>query len=216
MNAPVDFRGLRPSAPSDALPRTDSAAVISATGIPIATTNYVASVPALLAVLAVVLLALPARAATLVYAEKIIIQDGAGRQVGSAWPTGHAGILYAEFRIGSRPVIVALGADGFGASFLRFSEPGCAGPPMVGAFEGELYPYTAVAGPRSTVYIQSGPVAVRTTRSTLTSDGVCIDHEPFEDFMAILKATSTNLADHFVPPFTIRTIGRTPVPPATP
>jgi hypothetical protein len=86
----------------------------------------------------------------------------------------------------------------------------------VAAFEGELYPYTAVAGPRHTIYIQSGRVAVRTARSALTSDGVCNDHEPIEDVMAILQATSTNLADHFVPPFTIRTIARTPVPLATP
>ena len=120
--------------------------------------------------------------------------------------------MEVEFRYGSVPVIVRVWPDRFYQDLLRFTGRGCTGHPLKSALEGELYRYTAVAGPRSTVYVQSGAVRARTTRSTLTADGVCHDHSADQDLTVPMRATDINLADHFVPPFTTRTRGRTAVP----
>jgi hypothetical protein len=80
-----------------------------------------------------------------------------------------------------------------------------------------LYPSTAVAGASATVYLQSGPLRARTIRSTLTTPGGCLDHDvPYRADTVALKATTLNLADHFVPPFTTATRGRRLIAPATP
>ena len=170
-----------------------------------------------------------AHADGLLYVDHLAVYDATGRQVGSAWPVsdavwlGERGYyLVVEFRLGTTPVVVPLrphwtDPDGFETSWLRFPNPGCTGAPMVHAFPGlspftTLTPITAVAGPRSTVYVQSGPIVQRTVRSTLDGQGVCADHAPQTGRVAVLKATTTHLADYFVPPFTTRTRGRTPVP----
>lgn len=179
----------------------------------------------LLAVLVLALLAPAAQADRLLYVDDLAVYDATGRQVGSAWPTSDAvwlgelaSYLVVEFRLGSTPVIVRLrphwvDPDGFETTWLRFPNRGCTGQTLVDAYWGEgMNRFTAVAGPRSTVYVQSGPVRERTARSSRNSEGVCENHEPLTHGMAPLRATLVHLADHFVPPFTTRTRGQTPVP----
>lgn len=171
----------------------------------------------LASLLALVFLAPAVHADTLLYADHLAVYDGTGRQVGSSWPTSTGeDFTFVEFRLGSTPVIVHLRRDGFVSTWLRFSNPGCTGQARVDAFEGELYRYTAVVGPRKTVWVQSGTVRARTARSTLAPDGVCHDHDPIRDLSAPVKATAVDLADYFVPPFTTRTRARTPVPGVAP
>jgi hypothetical protein len=168
----------------------------------------------LLAVVVLLLLAPVAQADTLLYVDRLAVVDGTGRQVGTAWPSaeGRPDYMYVEFRVGSTPVIVLVGPDRFEPNALRFSDPGCTGQALLTAPWGEgSTPFTAVAGPRSTVYVQSGPVRERTARSTLSSTGVCRDSAPLRSDMAPLRAV-TDLADHFVPPFTLQERARTPVP----
>jgi hypothetical protein len=155
--------------------------------------------------LAVALLAPAVDADTLFYVDRVTIHDANGRLVGTASP---ATPEVVEFRRGSTPVIVVVRPDGFLRSYVQFANPGCAGQPLVfpSIWPGEiLYRYTAVAGPRSTVYVQSGAFRMWTRRSTLTLDGTCIDHEPQRGLAAAMTATDVNLADEFVPPFTTRT-----------
>jgi hypothetical protein len=165
------------------------------------------------ALLAVALLAPAAAADTLFYADRLTVHDANGRMVGSAWPaSGGMNVIIVEFRRGSTPVIVGVRPDGFIRGFLRFPNAGCTGQPLVDAFWGELYRYTAVVGPRSTVYVQSGAVRMWTKRSTLTADGRCNDHEPSRDLAAAVTAIGVNLADEFMPPFTTRTTAGAAVP----
>src|SRR5688500_15281419 len=168
-----------------------------------------------LAVLVVLLLtAVPhARADGLLYADDLIVVDGTGRQVGSAWPVSDYGWIQqgsyhmaVEFRLGTIPVIVHLhpywfGPDGFMPPDLWFSGAGCTGQTLVDAYyapssigwgEG-WYRFNAVAGPRSTVYIQSGPIQTRTAKSRRTSEGgVCTDERTTHP-MALLKPTEIHL-----------------------
>ena len=173
-------------------------------------------VVSLASLLALVFLAPAVHADTLLYADPLVVYDGAGRQVGSARATPAGGVWEVEFRWGSTPVIVTLGPGGFGSAWLRFLNPGCTGQPRVDAFYGELYRYTAVVGPRHTVYVQSGPVSTGTARSTRRHDGVCHEHDPTTDLFVPVKATIVHLADHFIPPFTARTRARTAVPVVAP
>jgi hypothetical protein len=187
-----------------------------------------------LAFLIVVLVTPAAHADGLLYVDHLAVYDATGRQIGSAWPASDAmwqghqvDYLVVEFRLSGQPAVVVLQPhwiepNGFQTSFLYFPNPGCTGVPMVnaepGAYRmGGLGPFTteslitAVFGPRSTVYVQSGPVSDRTVVSQRNAQGVCRE-DPHTLRAAALKATTTHLADHFVPPFTIRTRGSTPVP----
>ena len=163
------------------------------------------------ALLAVAFLPPAVGADTLFYPDRLTVHDANGRVIGRGWPPS-----YFEFRAGSRPVILPLRSSGFVSGWLRFSNPGCTGQARVDALEGELYQYSVISGPRQTVWIQSGTVAVRTTRSTLTAEGVCIDHEPIRDFTVPVTATDVHLADLFVPPFTLRLRAGAPVPAIAP
>src|SRR5688572_22862691 len=101
-----------------------------------------------LAVLVVLLLtSVPhVRADGLLYADDLVVVDGTGRQVGSAWPVSDYGWIQqgayhmaVEFRLGSIPVIVHLhpywfGPDGFMPPDLRFSNPGCTGQLLIGGY----------------------------------------------------------------------------------
>lgn len=192
-----------------------------------------------LALLTLVFFVPLAHADGLLYVDHLAVYDATGKQVGSAWPVSDAiwhgewaYYLVVEFRLGTTPIMVELrphwtDPEGFETTWLRFPNPGCTGAPMVDAYPAAyrasgfspfstVSPMTAVVGPRSTVYVQSGPIRERTARSTRDGQGVCDDHEPRTWGMAVLKATTTHLADYFVPPFTTRTRGRTPVPRGTP
>lgn len=166
----------------------------------------------LASLLALVLLAPAVHADTLLYADHLAVYDGAGRQMGSAWPSSNGTLTYVEFRIGSMPVIIRVFPDEIQSWVLRFPNPGCTGQARADALEGELYRYTEVVGPRKTVWVQSGTVAVRTSRSTLAPDGICHNHDPISDLSVPVKTTGVDLVDYFVPPFTTRTRARTPVP----
>ena len=182
------------------------------------------SLAAFLAACLVPLLAPDAHADGLLYADRLAVYDSTGTQVGSAWPMsevvwkgfpGHGVVV--EFRVESTPVIVRLRKPwsppaGFQPVPVRFSSPGCRGSALLDANEEDMTPFTAVTGPRNTVYIQSGPVRQRTARSIRSWDGVCEDTVPLTWEMALMSATRTHLNDYFVPPFTIRTRGTTPVP----
>jgi hypothetical protein len=169
-----------------------------------------------------------AEAETLLYVDRLAVYDSTGRQIGNAWPAsddawlGHRQRhMVVEFRFGTRPAMVRLQRklftpDGFAADWLTFSGPGCTGDVMIDPsfFNGS----TAVAGPRSTVYVKSGPMEVRIVGSLLSDRGVCTnydDDEPAHEVIP-LRTTGIDLADHFVPPFTVQTRGATPVPRVTP
>jgi hypothetical protein len=164
----------------------------------------------------------------LLYADRFAVYDSTGRQIGNSWPTSDIvwrGLfpqhLVVEFRLARIPVMVRLQRalltpDGFASDVLQFSERECAGAPMIdsGWWNGS----NAVAGPRSTVYLQAGPLQPRQVRSQLTAGGTCRNHtarEPFH-YTILLRATDIDLADYFVPPFAVRTRGQTPVPRVTP
>ena len=186
------------------------------------------SLAALLAMCLVALLAPAAHADGLLYVDRLTVHDSTGAQVGSAWPMSDAMWLggpgfdiVVEFRAGSTPVIVQLRKPwfppaGFQSIPMRFSSPGCRGSALLDAFRDGMTPFSAVTGPRNTVYIQSGPVRQRTARSSRNWDGVCEDHEAQTRSMALMSATTTHLNDYFVPPFTVRTRGTTPVARETP
>ena len=183
-----------------------------------------------LAGLVVLLLAAAAEADRLLYVHHLAVYDATGRRIGSAWPISNDvwvgnhpnNVMVLEFRLRDIPVIVRFRADstegsaGFESDWLQFSQRGCTGKPLVSMFE-RSEPVTAVAGPRSTVYIQSGPIGERTVRSTRNNDGLCADRAPRTIArMVPLRATEVHLADHFVPPFTIETRARTLVPRVAP
>jgi hypothetical protein len=165
---------------------------------------------------------------TLLYADRFAVYDATGRQIGNAWPTSdsvwrayHPAHLVVEFRFARTPVMVRLQRalftpDGFASEMLQFSEPGCTGAPMI---DGRLWNgYSAVAGPRSTLYLKAADLEFRFVQSQLNEDGTCTNHGPNHPFheVILLRMTDIDLADHFVPPFTVRTRGQTPVPRVTP
>jgi hypothetical protein len=186
----------------------------------------VKSSASLLGLLVLTVIAPAAHAHALLEASHMAIYDATGKQVGSPWPRalGSAGngerlfgLVYTAFRLGDTPVIVRLYTNRFHYDLVQFAQRGCTGQAMLQTDWEGLYPLTAVAGASATLYRQSGPLRARTIRSTLTTPGGCIDHNvPYSADTVALKATTLNLADHFVPPFTTQTRGRRPIAPATP
>ena len=178
----------------------------------------------LLAVLALALIAPLAHADTLLYVDHLAVYDATGRQVGTAWPVSDDVWLgdpprhvVVEFRLGSRPVMVrlqppGLKPDGFASDQVDFSNPGCTGDVMIDpSLSNGL---SAVVGPRSTVYVKASRIEERIVESYRSDRGVCTNYdinEPAHEVIP-LRSTGIDLADHFVPPFTIRTRGTTLVP----
>src|SRR5688572_18605559 len=127
--------------------------------------------------IAVLLLAAVAEADRLLYVEHLAVYDATGRRIGSAWPTSRGvyegsgrDSMAVEFRFGSKPTILPVTEDGFKPDFVLFTGRGCTGQTLInptdeGQGEVKLHHLTAVAGPRSTLYVQSGPVRDRTFRS---------------------------------------------------
>jgi hypothetical protein len=182
-----------------------------------------------LAGLVVLLLAAAAEADSLLYADHLAVYDATGRRIGSAWPTsrgvyegGGRESMVVEFRYGSRPAILRFTEDGFASDWLIFTGRGCTGQTLINPadLEGDarvsMHARTAVAGPRNTLYVQSGAVRDRTARSYRSPfTGECTDHAPRRGPWA--SATPrVDLADHFVPPFSIRTRAGIAVPRGTP
>lgn len=181
-----------------------------------------------LAVLVMMLVAPMVHADTLWYVDRLSIHDATGRRIGNGWPASddswrgrHLTHTVVEFRLGSIPVMVRLQPpqvppDGFAADPLEFSGPGCTGDVMIAPnyWNGR----TAVAGPRSTVYLQAGRRTWRWVESSLSEKGVCRDYTPYPPSTEVipLRATDVHLADHFVPPFTIRTRSEMRVPRVAP
>src|SRR5688572_28148517 len=153
-----------------------------------------------LAGLAVLLLAAAAEADRLLYVEHLAVYDATGRKIGSVWPTsrgvyegGGRESMAVEFRFGSKPTILPVTEDGFKPDFLLFSGRGCTGQTLInpadqGQAEVQLHHLTVVAGPRSTLYIQSGPVRDRTFRSYLSPHtGECTDQETRRGGLALAR-----------------------------
>jgi hypothetical protein len=174
----------------------------------------------LLAAVVLVLAAPIAQADTLLYVDHLGVYDANGTRIGSAWPRDDAWLaagfsepMVVEFRLRSMPIVALFNPTGFESPPLYFTNAGCTGDMLIDPFWGR---FTAVAGARSTVYVQSGPIRELIARSTRLKSGVCRDHAPITHGFGVLRATETDLADHFVPPFTIRTRARTRVPVGAP
>ena len=178
--------------------------------------------------LVVLLLAAAAEADRLFYVDHLAVYDATGRRIGSAWPTsrgvyegGGRESMTVEFRFGSKPTILPVTEDGFKPDFLLFTGRGCTGQTLInprdqGQAEVILHHLTVVAGPRSTLYVQSGPLRDRTYRSYQSPHtGECTDQEPQSGALALARPL-VDLADHFVPPFSVRTRAGTAVPRGTP
>jgi hypothetical protein len=191
--------------------------VVATFGAIVAYYGRMASIGAVAGIL-VMLLAMPiAHADTLLYVDRLAVYDATGIQIGTAWPTGNDahGSMVVEFRLGSRPIVLPFRENKFLSPYLpylRFEEPGCTGQLLIA--DPERW-NGVVVGPRWTVYVQSQPARERTARSYLTGKGVCTDRTVTHP-MAGMQTTGVDLADHFVPPFTVQTRGRVPVPPGTP
>jgi hypothetical protein len=181
-----------------------------------------------LAGLAVLLFAAAAEADRLLYVQHLAVFDATGRRIGSAWPTSRGVYegsgresMAVEFRFGSKPTILPITEDGFKPDFLLFTGRGCTGQTLInpadqGQAAVQLHQLTAVAGPRSTLYIQSGPVRDRTFRSYLSPyTGECIDQEARSGAFVSARPV-VDLADHFIPPFSVRTRAGSAVPRGTP
>jgi hypothetical protein len=175
-----------------------------------------------IAALSVLLVAPIVHADNLLYADRFSVHDATGARIGTSSPVsdavwrGDAGFyMTVEFRLGGTPVIARWRPSGFEGTWLRFPQRGCMGQVFLHAdfsLETVSNGYSNIAGPRSTVYVETGPAVWRTMRSALPPTGVCQDTGTDTHFVVPARATSIHLADIFVPPFAIQTTGQTPVP----
>ena len=171
-----------------------------------------------------VLLAAPiVHAGSLFYVDLLSVHDATGRRIGNAWPTSNAvydgvdpEVTVVEFRYGSTPVILRV-KKGFVPERVSFTQPGCTGQPLIHPWDRPLpmHDLAAVAGRRRTLYLQSGEILDRTSRSSLSPEGECSDHAPRTAPFAAAEAT-IDLADHFVRPFKVRTRAGAEVPRGAP
>jgi len=78
----------------------------------------------------------------------------------------------------------------------------------------DLEPFTAVIGPRRTVFVGSGLAESRTWRSVRYNGGdICSTWSPVTTPAILAAPAGVDLADYFIPPFSVRPLGLSPVPP---
>jgi hypothetical protein len=157
-------------------------------------------------------------APTLLRVNKLEVHDSTGKRVADISPN-RASRGNVVLRIAADQLIFLtldrqeIVLDGF----LFFPTTNCSGAPAIGDTNiGEgFYRVGAVAGPRRTVFVQSGPFSEQWVRSYLDVDGRCQRSSPFQVTSA-RGNRMMDLVDYFTPPFSLRAVAGTVVQPAAP